>query len=941
MSASFRAIPTAVVLAAFGAMAALSGEGSAAGVPVAARPSVLAELNVPLTIHEVAGVDRKSEICSTGVPLPCGLLKEPEGIAVFSPSGAAVPAQFRVLERWREKGLGKGDLSIKWLLVTFFADVPAGKKAVYRLKAGKNPAPASPVRIEKVGDDHKMGGLVFKKDFTAPFKLVLTNPQGKEVGTEGQSIKWSVWEEGPLRACLRAESPTDHKTFGFIAWVYAYAPSANSGQAGKQRWDMTVVLKNTPRKMSGPFYFKDFSVVWAPAEIKSGREFLLGGERGKTVAGKLAGGRSACLYQDSDGTDNWDTLAKWKSTYVNSWAKLKEKQQGKPEFRGYRATSGKDELGAGNFALGWAGLNGGPSTGSGQAKGAQIMVRHFRENYPKAAEVETGRLTARLWPKYWKGHGGLHWLDDIQRKAHDLSFVVSSGPVTGKAADARAAAFNHPLVAHCGTRWYRRTGTEVREHTEKVFPGRNPISRFAVPWGQDVPEYRFDAGKPPGWWWRDSAPGWVVFGGDVADRHRRYYHQYPMDGFVGTGNPFAAYRMAIGMRHTAAITPFWVDDFQFPRDKGMLRGSYCCPVRRPCGKYRQLSGHHGYMSWNPQHFTCRELHDSWRLFGDPLALDAVHKTARYLQFYFEGRKPNPKGLGETRCDARPMTVVCEAYRTTGEESYLKSAAAFFRDVMCRTINEERGHYRPKPGKEKLFQVYALVNGLSHYHALTADEDAADMILGLTGCCLAETWVPEKRRFLYAVEVDPKKRDEQIAKAKQGEAQGVGEMRMARALAWCYSHTGESRFKQPLDAIREYAKANRRAKYGYMVLAMEYPQRTDTNPPQAVKDLAVTALGGDKVKLTWTVPGGEPARYQVKWADKPMIRRIKWPEQKQTHANWWAANNVAGEPKPGAAGTAQSMLITGVGSGRRRFGIRSFDAASNRSDFSNTAEVVVK
>ena len=62
----------------------------------ASAGSPLASLDVPLTIHEVAGVERQQDVCSTGVPLPCGLLREPEGLALFDPSGQAVPAQFRM-----------------------------------------------------------------------------------------------------------------------------------------------------------------------------------------------------------------------------------------------------------------------------------------------------------------------------------------------------------------------------------------------------------------------------------------------------------------------------------------------------------------------------------------------------------------------------------------------------------------------------------------------------------------------------------------------------------------------------------------------------------------------------------------------------------------------------------------------------------------------------
>jgi hypothetical protein len=271
-------------------------------------------LDVPLVVFDTAGVDRRQEVCSSGIWVPCGALKRPEEIAVFDSAGEAVPAQFRVLERWREKAAGKDDLSVRWLLVTFLADVPAGGKAEYRLKAGKNPAPATPVRIEEKGDAWQMGGLSLKKDFTAPFKLVLTDPNGNEKSTEGPQIGWSVWESGPVRACLRAESPTDHDHLGFIAWIYAYA--------GQQRWDMTLVLKNTPNDMKGPFYFKDFSVVWAPPEIKDAGDYLLGGDWGKPVAGTLEGGTPVYLMQASCGTDKWNKPDS-NSNLVMDWTKAR------------------------------------------------------------------------------------------------------------------------------------------------------------------------------------------------------------------------------------------------------------------------------------------------------------------------------------------------------------------------------------------------------------------------------------------------------------------------------------------------------------------------------------------------------------------------------------------------------------------------------------------
>jgi len=46
--------------------------------PEALLPAKLADLDVPLTVQDSAGVERKGDTCSTGVPLPLGLIKEPE-----------------------------------------------------------------------------------------------------------------------------------------------------------------------------------------------------------------------------------------------------------------------------------------------------------------------------------------------------------------------------------------------------------------------------------------------------------------------------------------------------------------------------------------------------------------------------------------------------------------------------------------------------------------------------------------------------------------------------------------------------------------------------------------------------------------------------------------------------------------------------------------------
>ncbi|MCG3178963.1 MAG: hypothetical protein BIFFINMI_01293 [Phycisphaerae bacterium] len=131
----------------------------------------------------------------------------------------------------------------------------------------------------------------------------------------------------------------------------------------------------------------------------------------------------------------------------------------------------------------------------------------------------------------------------------------------------------------------------------------------------------------------------------------------------------------------------------------------------------------------------------------------------------------------------------------------------------------------------------------------------------------------------------------------------------------------------------------------LFFALAHP-RGDAAPPAAVADLAAEALGGGRVKLTWTAPadvGGKVARYQVKFAPLPMVDydRYTYPDDHGKRWTWWAGYNVPGEPDPPAAGEAQSMIVADVPAGVRYFALRSRDDSANQSAISNVVKVEVK
>ncbi|MFC1609889.1 hypothetical protein ACFL6C_02935 [Myxococcota bacterium] len=858
-----------------------------------------ANLDVPLIIRDVAGVARHNEPVSSGVPMPLGVLQEPVGLKVTDSSGQPVPAQFKVLERWREHGQ---DGSIRWLLVTFLADVPANGRSEYRLGFGINPSPVDPITVLDAGSSFHVAGQAFAKDFSSPFDLVLTAADGAQHhGHDLSTLAWTVEETGPVRVMLKAESETEPDRFGFIAWIYAYA--------GLERWDMTLVLKNTPRTPRGPFYFRDFSVRWD----RPGTEYALGGDVGTLITGTIGDTEHVFLYQDSSGTDRWDLLNDGMSTpthdgvaaFVLNWDDVTWRF-GIPEFLGFKVLSSGNEVEAGNQALGWARLG---SSG--------VLVRDFWQQYPKAVEVEPDRLTVRLWPDYWNGHDGLHWLDDVQRKAHDLSFVARS------VSDDDALAFNHPLVIYSGVDWYRATGVAgyVSDNHSEQEPDPTHIGQ-----------------------WEHN---WVMWGGNYLDRIRRRYHESPMDPFIRTGDPFYAYRTQLAGRHSSGMTPMWLDRYSFPEDEGLLRSNtYCSPVR-DTGEYSSVSDHHGYKIWNPQHWTAREIFDAYRLFGDPLAYDAVEKTGVYMQFWVQRRQTTP--IGETRQDALPQNVLAEAYRVTGDPSLLASLNDYL-DVMWGTINKERGYYVPNVrrfapmGADKSFMLAFLAEGLEQTYSLTGDQRAVDMITGITDYVMAEAYVGPCFAVIYEAPIDPVLRDQELEAARLSEkalcerGSGWQEWRLMSLAALSYLHTGEEKYFTVFDDLYQ-AQLNEGGLYhvwdSRMDQLLERP-RADTTPPPVITDLSASVQGA-KVTLTWTAPV-DAASYQIKIAEYSMVDRIVWPDQAGSASNWWAAEHAEGEPIPSAPGTIERAEVSDLPAATYAIGIRSLDAASNRSGISN--QVVV-
>jgi len=104
---------------------------------------------------------------------------------------------------------------------------------------------------------------------------------------------------------------------------------------------------------------------------------------------------------------------------------------------------------------------------------------------------------------------------------------------------------------------------------------------------------------------------------------------------------------------------------------------------------------------------------------------------------------------------------------------------------------------------------------------------------------------------------------------------------------------------------------------------------DTIRPAPVASLAVTGTTEVTATVAWTAVGddsltGTATSYDLRYSTSPI-----------TAANWSSATQAAGEPTPGAAGTAQSHTVTGLSRQTTYyFALRVADDAGNVSAISN-------
>jgi exo-rhamnogalacturonan lyase-like protein len=410
---------------------------------------VLSSLSLPLLIEERSGITRFNEPVTVGIPLPPGVVMQPDKLVLLDQTSQPSLLQSQVLARWFDE-------SVQWVLLDFQTSVGAYESVTYHLQQATEPVmalrrPRLTVRQSADALVVETGKAVFclNSQLGKPFervlmhesdllaaggsRLVLTDAEGQEydlhvrkmdVETSG-SLRVTVHIQGDLRKacgpvlahCLARLSFYDGHTL-VQCQITLHNPRAAHHPGGL--WDLGD---------EGSIFFKDLS-LHIPLRDQAGLRTVWltqpdqpGYERAAT---------HLVVYQDSSGGENWQS-----TNHVNRFGKVMH------TFQGYRVTADGCTLEEGKRATPILALHNG-------THGVVSSVEKFWQNFPKALEVHHNQLTVRLFPQQYND---VYELQGGEQKTHTAYLLFTDTPE----AWARLGWVHDRLLPRTTPEWYAHT----------------------------------------------------------------------------------------------------------------------------------------------------------------------------------------------------------------------------------------------------------------------------------------------------------------------------------------------------------------------------------------------------------------------------------------------------------------------------------------------------
>ena len=697
-------------------------------VTKAPTPQLVAKTaSISLTVRNPHPFAAENWPITGGVPLPQGHLSDPQSVRVVAADGE-LPTQVQATARWP-------DGSVKWLLVSFAAKVPAESEATYQLLyGGKEQRKPIPQPLEVVEADGGVRIDTGKRQFvidssghvreSGVFQTTAEDTNGTAYQTAGKA-EITVEENGPIRAVVKTVAPLvdsgGNRLFLIEKRIEAYRGSAFL------RVHHTLLVDSpekftTIRKLSYEVPVRGQAKAWRAA--------FAGGD-------ELDLAPSQRVFQQTE----------------NRLMVL----PGEGDVEEVRLVGSLIPQGDG---------------------GCAVAVRDAWQNYPKGFSFNETGLNIELCPPFDKGYydqfpfekeghhryyallDGCYKLKQGVSKTHELLLCFESG----EKREQICRLFQEPLVLTVPPKWICDS---------KVFYSIAPRDTEAFPLYEEAIDKNLDRYSQRreqqhdfgllnyGDWYGERGTNW---GNVEYDTQYAFFLEY-----IRSGDLRAFYLGCQTELHNRDIdTVHWSAD---PKQIGGVYVHQMCHV----GEYydKAVPGSLGFPrggftvshAWTEGHFA------HYFLTGDHRSLETGRAVADYFIRKDLGR---PYDFSSTRVPGWHLIMLCSAYHSTGDPYYLNAARVItervleVQDKLPRPLPEHQlGDRKPYqeggwvramvPGHCNCdvrhqgnagFMIAVLLSGLKYYHDITGDERVKESIIRGAHYLLDETYSDETQGFRY-------------------------------------------------------------------------------------------------------------------------------------------------------------------------------------------------
>lgn len=767
---------------------------SLAPVAVAGKSSPL-KTGVPVNVREVANVAREAEPVTFAFPFgKKDKIKNPSVLRVLDGNGNAVPAQFRVTQRWKN-GPYDPKQPIRWLLVDLQVDVAAGGTAQYFLqkkpktKKGDPPPeePEAPTldvvedegaihidtgtakfRISKtvmnfldlLAADLDGDGLVEDEekliDSPSGAGFILMDRMGDFYSSAEYPVEVQIEEQGPLRTVIRCDGRhAPMVSGGGIDRDFFKYRTRYTFYAGKPYVRVQHSLRNSYLDDPlGNIGFEGYGLMTAiaPGANAGGPAFTTSYGIEGTTPFDVTG--PSLLYQDSHGGDNWASGANttFKGFHVD-------------DTMGHLLRTGNQAFGSMTIKSGSVGLT--------------FFVKDFWENYPKGLGFDGTTLQVGILPAEF---ASFHWLDDGQQKTTEF-YVCAHGP-NGPDVDTLMKKLDKPLHPWTDPAWLRTTkawadlgdlDAPVESDASISAYDDNALAALYTNAFQDT-SYTFGWSEFGEFNWAKSthttgsprnaltyfdrfaiAGSWSHFRiKEIFVTHSRDIRTYHIDGFSREAKPNATLWEAL---------PVW------PFSKDFLGRDSLDATLDPHRAGIPEKGH-GWNAFDMEHFVVDDLYEYYILTGDWICLDSlaeIGECVRTWPIYSTTKAP-----GSTRGTGWTMRGLTKIWQVTGDQRFLDSA-----NDLVLSVEKTRGQ-KPSPITGKVYhyitrypphnnhikdaeydlawQMAVVVHGMSLHNAETGSKMSKKIAADVAGYIVDYSWDTELLTMDEAIAVDDHNND---------------------------------------------------------------------------------------------------------------------------------------------------------------------------------------